>query len=63
SGKRISRGLYKTKNIIINADVNGSYNILRKFDNTLFKKEDIKSLLTIPKIINLSGYINKKKLA
>ena len=49
--------------ITINADVNGSYNILRKFDNTLFKKEDIKSLLTIPKIINLSGYINKKKLA
>lgn len=63
SGKRINRGLYKTKNIVINADVNGSYNILRKFDDTLFKKEDIKSLLTIPKIINLNGYINKKKLA
>ena len=37
SGKRIKRGLYKNNNIIapnlkqINADVNGSYNILRKY--------------------------------
>lgn len=31
NGRRISRGLYKTKEgILINADVNGSYNILRK---------------------------------
>lgn len=31
SGKRIYRGLYKSKDgILINADVNGSYNILRK---------------------------------
>ena len=63
SGKRIKRGLYKTDNIIINSDVNGSYNILRKFDNTLFSKNDAKSVLTIPKIININGYINKKKPA
>jgi putative transposase len=31
SGKRIKRGLYKTSSgRLINADVNGSYNILRK---------------------------------
>ena len=31
SGKRIKRGLYKTsKNILINADINGALNILRK---------------------------------
>lgn len=30
SGKRISRGLYKTGNRIINADINASFNILRK---------------------------------
>lgn len=31
SGKRIHRGLYKTeKGLLINADVNGAYNILRK---------------------------------
>lgn len=31
SGRRIKRGLYKSKNgILINADINGAYNILRK---------------------------------
>ncbi len=31
SGKRVKRGLYKSKNgTLINADVNGSYNIMRK---------------------------------
>ena len=31
SGKRIHRGLYRSKNgIILNADLNGSLNILRK---------------------------------
>lgn len=63
SGKRIKRGLYKTGNIVINSDVNGSYNILRKFDSFLFSKDNISDVLTIPKIINIGGYINKKKLA
>ena len=32
SGKRIKRGLYQSSNgSIINADINGSFNILRKF--------------------------------
>lgn len=31
-GKRIKRGLFKThENVLINADVNGSVNILRKY--------------------------------
>ena len=63
SGKRIKRGLYKTGNIIINSDVNGSYNILRKFDDTLFSKSSINNILTIPKIININGYINKGSLS
>ena len=34
SGKRIKRGLYKTKdNLLINADINGSLNIMRKYLN------------------------------
>lgn len=39
-GKRICRGLFKTKSgMLINADVNGSYNILRKeISNSQFKK-------------------------
>ena len=37
SGKRIKRGLYKSKeSILINADINGSLNILRKY---IIKKE------------------------
>lgn len=53
SGSRITRGLYKTKNIVINADVNGAYNILRKVDFNLFSKEDISKLQYIPKILNI----------
>lgn len=33
SGKRIKRGLYSTNNILVNADINGSLNILRKYLN------------------------------
>lgn len=41
SGKRISRGLYKTKqDFLLNADVNGSYNILVKGLATLGKVVD-----------------------
>ncbi len=36
SGKRIKRGLYKTGVQIINSDVNGSYNILRKAIPNIF---------------------------
>ena len=54
SGSRITRGLYNTKNIVINADVNGAYNILRKVDLNLFSKEDISKVQYIPKILNIS---------
>ena len=41
SGKRISRGLYKTKRgFLLNADINGSYNILVKGLTTLGKVVD-----------------------
>jgi len=52
SGQRKSRGLYKIKesNRIINADVNGSYNILRKaFPKTFV--DGIEGFLVNPKII------------
>ena len=45
SGKRISRGLYQTKNgFLLNADVNGSYNILVKGLLTLGKCLDRETL-------------------
>ena len=61
SGKRISRGLYKTKNgFILNADINGSYNILVKGLATVGKVVDralvsyhTRSLKLCPNISNL----------
>jgi hypothetical protein len=60
-GRRIARGLYKTKDRVLNADVNGSYNILRKYDNNLFTLEDMKSVKVNPKLIHLKGFIYKSK--
>ena len=41
SGKRVNRGLYKTKDgFLLNADVNGSYNILVKGLSSLGKELD-----------------------
>jgi len=58
SGKRISRGRYRSKNgILINADVNGSYNILRKC-NAQFSYESIEGLPLIP--VRLSVAPNKE---
>ena len=44
-GNRIKRGLYRTEQgILINADVNGSLNILRKYDKD-FKLDNFKTVL------------------
>ena len=54
SGKRKYRGLYITKDgKYINADINGSYNILRKEFSQLFTKETMKSLSFKPIVVNL----------
>ena len=54
SGKRIKRGLYKSKNgIYINADVNGSYNIMRKEFPELFTKDSIKTFKIKPIKVNI----------
>ena len=48
SGKRISRGLYQSKEgIILNADVNGASNIIRKADITAFENLDLSYLQSI----------------
>ena len=57
SGKRNKRGLYKTKDgILINADLNGSLNIMRKaFPNIEFETTDLRYLQnprTIKNIMN-----------
>jgi putative transposase len=54
SGKRVKRGLYQSSTRqYINADVNASYNILRK-SNPQFLYEGIKGLSLIPIRLNIS---------
>lgn len=54
SGKRIERGLYKSKEgIKINADVNGAYNIIKKVFPKAINADGINKDLLHPKKINL----------
>jgi len=54
TGKRIKRGLYRTnQEILINSDINGSYNILRKAFPNVFNN-GIESCVVQPRRINLS---------
>ena len=54
SGERLKRGLYKSKNgIYINADVNGSYNIMRKEFPELFTKDTLSSFVIKPIKVNI----------
>jgi len=63
SGKRVKRGLYKTlKGLLINADMNGALNIIRKvarnsFDDLVSDKQFIHHCAT-PKFLKL-GHINE----
>ena len=56
SGKRIKRGLYKTKDgILINADVNGASNIIRKAIPCAFDDiRDFDYLTRTVKVININ---------
>ena len=60
SGKRINRGLYKTNDVVINADVNGSLNIIRKANSKAFDDLHISKVKFIPTIIKLKGYKPKQ---
>jgi putative transposase len=56
SGRRVKRGLYVTNNgIALNADINGSYNILVKAFPNAFGIGDREVLVT-PRKVNLEGY-------
>ena len=49
SGKRVKRGLYRSGDgMLINADVNGSYNIIRKVKSNAFDGYDLKALPFMP---------------
>lgn len=52
-GERIKRGLFKSsKDVLINADVNASYNIMRKVVPNLFNNEGIEGVSVNPFKIN-----------
>lgn len=54
SGKRIKRGLYKTKKgLLVNSDVNGAANILRKSSHRLDSQRVGRGLLNNPLRVNL----------
>ena len=53
SGKRICRGLYESEKGILNADINGSCNIIRKEYPTAFNSIDLKYLMN-PQVIKVS---------
>ena len=56
SGRRVKRGLYVTNNgITLNADINGSYNILVKAFPKAFGIGDREVLVT-PRKVNLEGH-------
>ena len=59
SGRRVKRGLYVTNNgIALNADINGSYNILVKAFPKAFGIGDREVLVT-PRKVNLEGHASK----
>lgn len=57
AGKRIHRGLYKSNSAIINADINGSLNIMRKYlkvnSDDLINPGDFRGFVFNPKVIQL----------
>ena len=55
SGTRIKRGLYRSKSGLINADINASYNILRKEFPDAFS-QGIKGCVVQPRLVNVKGY-------
>ncbi len=60
SGKRIKRGLYRSKHgLIINADVNGAGNIIRKVVPDAFVAEGIVAVVTPPCPLILRGFYEK----
>lgn len=55
SGKRIKRGLYRTdRGVLVQSDVIGSYNILRKAFPNAFNRYGIERCVVHPRRINLS---------
>jgi len=63
-GKRIKRGLFRSANgVIINADVNGSGNIMRKAIPNCFTTNGIEGFVVSPVRISPKGYCSHKQVS
>jgi len=63
-GRRISRGLFKSKDgIIINADINGSGNIMRKAIPNCLTTNGIEGFVVSPVRITPKGYYPYKQVS
>ena len=55
-GKRIKRGLFRASDgRLINADINGSYNIMKKAVPTVFNTNGIEDVVVHPLIITIKN--------
>ena len=67
SGKRVRRGLYRAADgTLVNADVNGSLNIGRKYDPTMFDRLDDTKQFLSTEVLNFEDFYkgkNKTKVA
>ena len=64
SGKRIKRGLYKSKEgVLLNADINGAGNTLRKYDSKSFDLIKDFSFVNKIKVFNFDYFYKTKKKA
>ncbi len=62
SGRRITRGLYRSKGgIIINADVNGAGNILRKEFPEALKSVDMQNFIDVEVVYFSNLYLSKQR--
>jgi putative transposase len=53
-GRRVKRGLFRSKeNILLNADINGACNIIRKVFPE-FKYEGIEGFIVSPEVLNIN---------
>jgi putative transposase len=53
-GKRIKRGLFRSaKGLLINADVNAAFNMIRKVTSNVFKSHEVQDLVINPVKVSL----------
>jgi IS605 OrfB family transposase len=64
AGKRIKKGLFRSSNnILINADVNAAYNIMKKHLEIEISSLDSVQVCSMPKVLKVNYGLNRKRLS